>query len=385
MAEYTIDNNSSTSLGIIKFSNQLVDSFQINLKPSSIHEYIILKLLYQGGQGRIWIAIKSKNPGVCYVIKQYDFSSYSEREQNEKQSLNSLFIHLEQFKYELVILNIAKQANIPYMIYPVEAFYDAATQYGYTVLPFIDIPSSVDLFLHQLSNNDLLIRMYQLTQCVFSLHKVGIIHGDIKPRNVLWDRVSHQCYMTDFGSAQIYFPNMEMDRHVGTIAFRSPELTWTQFYPLQVPLLLRNLRNGYSKFQINNGREEVYYFGSSLHRSSDIWSLGVTFLVWICPELQNYNRESRDKNFKQVWKQSLVNSNFKFKRLKNENMCYPTTCKMIWSEWIIKNFKNCKALSYRSDLLKSLDQLFKHILDTRPSKRWDAKQILEFLSKRLNK
>ena len=45
--------------------------------------------------------------------------------------------------------------------------------------------------------------MYQLLTCIKKIHSAGIIHRDIKPENFLFNVETNECYLIDFGLAEI--------------------------------------------------------------------------------------------------------------------------------------------------------------------------------------
>ena len=185
--------------------------------------YIILQLLCEGGQARLWTAIPRGDAKTCVVIKQYDFDAkrsdnISDMSNHSNLSDLSHLSQLQRFKYEVKLLQLLKQENVPHMVHCLHSSYDAHTQYGYMISPYIDVPANSDLFLSQLTPYELLNGMKRITECLDHIHRCGVVHGDVKPRNVLWDRVWRNSFLIDFGSSQFYFPQLEMEptgRHIG--------------------------------------------------------------------------------------------------------------------------------------------------------------------------
>ena len=101
-----------------------------------------------------------------------------------------------------------------------------------------NLPLPLDLFFH--------IAM-DVTRTLGQLHGAGIIHKDINPRNILWDKDAKQAHVIDFGiSTELTIerqPANQVRELLGTLPYISPEQTGrinceldyrTDFYSLGV-------------------------------------------------------------------------------------------------------------------------------------------------------
>lgn len=55
-------------------------------------------------------------------------------------------------------------------------------------------------------------------------HSKEIIHRDVKPHNILYDKEHKIIRLTDWGQAEFYNPEKEMNTRVGALFYKAPEL-----------------------------------------------------------------------------------------------------------------------------------------------------------------
>ena len=79
------------------------------------------------------------------------------------------------------------------------------------------------------------------------LHFKGIIQGDIKPENIIYDELNNKIYLIDFGSATLAENYKNFTCTSGSFGYMAPELL------------------------LNNSNNPTY--------KSDIWSVGIVFYI----------------------------------------------------------------------------------------------------------
>ncbi|MBK7637411.1 MAG: protein kinase [Saprospiraceae bacterium] len=154
-------------------------------------------------------------------------------------------------------------------------FFRANTSY-YKITEKIDIASLSTNDISKLSLDKILIIMKTVTHSLKILHELKIVHGDLKPDNILIKQTTTGGYTTkliDFDNS--YFscePPENTEEVVGTPEYYSPELA----------------------FYIKNGDSESHR--TQLTVQSDIFALGVIFCEYLIG-----HKPSFDKKYSYTW------------------------------------------------------------------------------------
>ena len=75
-----------------------------------------------------------------------------------------------------------------------------------------------------LTDDEIRYYLYHLLVALDQLHSQGIMHRDVKPRNVLIDKTDMSLMLIDLGLADFYLPNTQYNVRVASRHYKSPEL-----------------------------------------------------------------------------------------------------------------------------------------------------------------
>ena len=102
--------------------------------------------------------------------------------------------------------------------------------------------------MHELTDLDVRIYMYQVFVALDYCHSRGIMHRDVKPMNIIVDQKSKLLKLIDWGLSEFYHMNREYNTRVSSRPYKGPELL------------------------VNHQRYDF---------SMDIWSVGCMFAAFI--------------------------------------------------------------------------------------------------------
>lgn len=178
--------------------------------PATLGRFVILNQLAEGGNGRIFQAYDPELQRRVAIKALKKFSpSRLKRFKREAQLLAGLY-HPHILSLHEILIS-ADHPNTTYLI-----------------MPLVDGPITSKLIqsLGKIPEHITCIIGHQIAKALQFSHKLGVIHGDVKPDNILLDPHTGRALLSDFGSAFYLEPNKTLSarkRPYGTANFMAPE------------------------------------------------------------------------------------------------------------------------------------------------------------------
>jgi tRNA A-37 threonylcarbamoyl transferase component Bud32 len=192
---------------------KLQDASQMHLFEDKYYLYTGLKL-GSGAYSNVYKCTTQDNFDTQYAVKIIDKTKFGSLEK-------------EHFRAEINILKMIEHPNIikTYDIYE-------TTQTISIVTELIDDGDLFNYILGKPCFKDHKTRplIKQLFSCAVYLHDQGIIHSDIKPENILYNKSSGQIKLIDFGLSKILLPNKKTEVVDGTLSYVAPEALQLNMY-----------------------------------------------------------------------------------------------------------------------------------------------------------
>jgi serine/threonine protein kinase len=196
-----------------QFTHKNIDNEIINTNEF-INDYGLLYELGSGSQGTVHLAVNKKN-NMLYAIK----------------ALKNISENIYKHKWKLLIneITIIKNMKCDYIVKLHEIIEDKKKKAVYLVMDYINGGSILEF-----KNKNLFstlefdkIKKYtsQLVSALTMLHSKNVLHGDLKPDNILKNH-NDDIVLIDFGTSKILEKNKKYSKidKVGTILFFAPEL-----------------------------------------------------------------------------------------------------------------------------------------------------------------
>ena len=161
----------------------------------------------------------------------------------------------------------------------IDGKYNEETGDFYFITPFFKHQKFVEYFKN-MSFEKIQIYMYQLLSCLNSIHSAGIIHRDIKPDNFLFNIDTNECYLIDFGLAEIntdskYFENININNQENE----------------DYKILCKMQQNHYRHKLGTRGyaAPEVIFFSPYQDGGVDVWGAGIILLILLSQRNNIFN------------------------------------------------------------------------------------------------
>lgn len=170
--------------------------------------------------------IINKKIGTGAFSEVFECSNILTKEKHAVKIINkSIFnegISRTQLNNEIAILKLVNHPNI---IHLKDTYEDKENIY--IVIELIKDGDFLDFINGRPCFNDfeLKIIIKQLLEATAYLHEFGIVHCDIKPENILYDKSTGNIIkLTDFGLSQMILSNQKLDKSHGTLQYIAPEI-----------------------------------------------------------------------------------------------------------------------------------------------------------------
>ena len=171
---------------INEINSQVCQKFRKNREKQTIHEYESISIIGRGAFGEVHVCREIKT-GNIYAIKKMKKEILTQKNQ---------VIHIRSEKL------IMSKVKSPWIVDLKASFQE--DDYLYLVMEFLQGGDFMSLLIKKDILTEKEARFYtaELILAVDSIHKLGCIHRDIKPDNILIDRNGH-IKLSDFGLAKI--------------------------------------------------------------------------------------------------------------------------------------------------------------------------------------
>jgi serine/threonine protein kinase len=187
--------------------------------PINIHDYMRDSKLGQGTFSEVFLY---KNVS----------GKYSEKVKTKHNELVVKVVHPKYFKYtlkELDFLRKIKDYNNPYII---EFIGDQIIKGDVRLFFFEKLSMNLYTFYKRRKHTitDIITISYQMLKGIEFIHSLNVIHGDLKPENVLIDETTMKTKLIDFGSIidkkKLTYKNF----YVSTRYYRAPEIIYNLMF-----------------------------------------------------------------------------------------------------------------------------------------------------------
>ncbi|HEY0753269.1 MAG TPA: serine/threonine-protein kinase [Ktedonobacteraceae bacterium] len=176
------------------------------------NRYTIKELIGQGGMGYVYLA-RDRMSGHACAVKMFLPQKTSERSADTYQRF------LERFKREY---NIVDAANHPHIIQVYSrGEYQGVAYFAMEYFPAGSLDARIEKY-SQIPPREACLYIRQAAEALDYIHARGVIHRDIKPQNMLIDKLGN-LILADFGVAHIAGSSLTLTDQPGTKIYKSPQ------------------------------------------------------------------------------------------------------------------------------------------------------------------
>ena len=179
-----------------------------------IEKYELIKHIGSGKYSTVFLGINSNNE--YYAIKILKCIP-----------INKIYREIQILKHLI---------NIPNVIRIYDTIKDNDSK---TISIITEYQESVPfrILFPSLNIEDIRFLMYNLLICLDNCHKLGVMHRDIKPGNILISSNKKQLRLIDWGLSDFYYPETAYSVRVSTLRYKAPELLLNyQYYDYSVDI-----------------------------------------------------------------------------------------------------------------------------------------------------
>ncbi|CDO70134.1 hypothetical protein BN946_scf184783.g18 [Trametes cinnabarina] len=127
----------------------------------------------------------------------------------------------KKIKREIKILrNLTGGPNI---IRLMDTVHDEHSRSNSLIMEYIENSDWKEVY-YNLTEMEIKHYLFQLLTALDFVHSRGIIHRDVKPANIMFDRARRKLRLIDWGLAEFYHPGVELHIRVASRYFKGPEL-----------------------------------------------------------------------------------------------------------------------------------------------------------------
>nr|QBK87957.1 MAG: putative serine/threonine protein kinase [Marseillevirus LCMAC202] len=234
---------------------------------SVVNNYKIIKVLGQGqlgatylGQRQTFDPMTGQPITKAYAIKTLNLTKVAEMGL-DPSTIEAEAKVLKQMSSNPVC-DIYITCYYDYFLHTIAGTDDRPSQYLIVVTDYITGESLQQILLDQVGKgnfdmNKLLQMMFEIAQAVDYIHTHGVVHQNIKPSNIVYDKVLNRLRLIDFSFSCSQNLNTKCKGKAGTAYYMPPDL-------LRLP--------------VDPSQQEF-----ALRAAHDIWSLGVIFFQMANP------------------------------------------------------------------------------------------------------